>query len=175
MSAFRSLAPSIQQDDSSASSPNKYPSESNSATTGSTSGRGNSAGGDRGSGSGGDGKDGNPRKRRTAGSVSTMACTLCRQARQRVRSLISALLNYVLICCLLFTTLVFLVRANADLLTCFCLSSVMAIDPIAVVDVPYVNWSVSTSLIPKHTKTISFGKSESFGKTTPPFRTETGK
>ena len=175
MSAFRSLAPSTQQDDSSASSPNKYPGESNSATTGSTSGGGNSAGGDRGSGSGGDGKDGNPRKRRTAGRVSTMACTPCRQARQRVRSLISVLLNYVLTCCLPFTTLVSLVRANADLWTCFCLSSVTAIDPIAVVDVPCVNWSVSTSLIPKHTKTISFGKSKSFGETTPPFRTETGK
>ncbi|KAL2040459.1 hypothetical protein N7G274_006902 [Stereocaulon virgatum] len=84
MSAFRSLAPSTQPEDSSASSPNKYAAgESNSGTSGTTSGGGNSGGADQGAGSGGDGKDGNPRKRRTAGSVSTMACTPCRQARQR--------------------------------------------------------------------------------------------
>lgn len=74
MSAFRSLAPSNQQDDLSETPP-QIPNES--------SGGGTSGSRDNGSGSGGEGSKN--RKKRTAGSVSLMACTPCRTARQRVR------------------------------------------------------------------------------------------
>ena len=88
MSALRAIAPSANQDESSSSSPAKFtPPESNSGlisgATGLPSGSGEAAGG-RDPGSGG---DGGQRKRRATGSVSQMACTPCRTARQRVRNL----------------------------------------------------------------------------------------
>ena len=88
MSAFRSLAPSTQQDDSSTPSSSKVTGESTNASSGNNDGGGGNGGGSdrRESDAGADG-NANPRKRRTAGSVSQMACSPCRQARQRVRSL----------------------------------------------------------------------------------------
>ena len=87
MSSFRSLASSAQQDDSSTPSSSKLTGESTNVSSGNNDGGGvNSGGSDpRGSDAGGDGSNVNPRKRRTAGSVSQMACSPCRQARQRVR------------------------------------------------------------------------------------------
>lgn len=87
MSAFRALAPSALQDESSASSPAKLtPTDS---VSGGNSGGGATHGGvgEDGGGNAGSGGDGGQRKRRAAGSVSQMACTLCRAARQRVSSL----------------------------------------------------------------------------------------
>ena len=89
MSAFRSLAPSTQQDDSSTpSSSSKVTGESTTASSGNNDGGGvNSGGSDRRESDAGADGNANTRKRRTAGSVSQMACSPCRQARQRVRNL----------------------------------------------------------------------------------------
>lgn len=82
MSTFRSLAPSNQQVESSSSSSAKLNNDSSNdgATPATSVGVSGAAGGGGGSGSGGDVPH---RKRRTAGSVSTMACTPCRTARQK--------------------------------------------------------------------------------------------
>jgi len=78
MSGFRSLASTFGQDDSPASTPFKF--TGGSASGGSSGGRGYGSGS-----GGGNGWDNTQnRRRRTAGSVSLMACTPCRQARQRV-------------------------------------------------------------------------------------------
>ena len=81
MSTFRSIAPSNPQDQSSGSSPSKAGGYV--ATSGTSGGASGEGGGD----GGGGGNSGDPdgqRKRRTTGSVSLMACTECRHARQRV-------------------------------------------------------------------------------------------
>ena len=81
MLPLRAAAPFNQQVDSSASSPSKITSDSASGASEDASKRNrkDSVGA---SASGGDGDK--ARRRRTAGSVSLMACSLCRQARQRV-------------------------------------------------------------------------------------------
>ena len=83
MSAFRSLAPSNQQAESSFPSSARFADGTSTGGASPATSRGTSgaAGGGGGSGSGGDVPQ---RKRRTAGSVSTMACTPCRSARQKV-------------------------------------------------------------------------------------------
>ncbi len=86
MSGFRFLASTNQQDESSALSPFQFTSDSASGGQGGS--RGDVSGTGGGSGWGSSATSGwevpQNRRRRTAGSVSLMACTPCRQARQRV-------------------------------------------------------------------------------------------
>lgn len=88
MSAFRALASSAPPGESSSSSPAKL-TPSDSVNGGNSGASGLPIGGGEGGGAGdaGSGGDGGQRKRRNAGTVSQMACTPCRTARQRVREL----------------------------------------------------------------------------------------
>ena len=83
MSAFRNIAPSQNQDKSTADS--QAPMASlNSPMAGGLGGEASSSAAKDAGGGSVSGGDGNPRRKRTPGSVSLMACTPCRTARQRV-------------------------------------------------------------------------------------------
>lgn len=86
MSGLRSLASTLDQDDSSASSPFNFTSDSASGGTSGSRGDGSGSGATSawGSSVGSGWEIPQNRRRRTAGSVSLMACTPCRLARQRV-------------------------------------------------------------------------------------------
>ena len=162
MSAYRPLAPSNPQAESSSSSPAQT-ADNSSAGGGVLSG---AVGG--GGGSGNEG-DANQRKRRTAGNVSTMACTPCRIARQKVRgdrrtpSSDAYTTGRVVHACTF-------VRAKANLRACFSFYSVTGPDRTFAVDVLHADLNASTNHIPKHTRTTSSRKSRICGKTTPTFK-----
>jgi len=87
MSNYREMAPSMLPEDSTPSSPGKF-AEDGPTTSGDAGGLGGDGhpgtSKDAGEGSGNGGDSSKNRKRRPAGSVSVMACTPCRQARQKV-------------------------------------------------------------------------------------------
>ena len=137
MSAFRSLAPSNQQAESSSSMSAKRADASSTggATPATSGGISGAAGGGGGDGSGGDAPH---RKRRTAGNVSSMACTPCRTARQKVRSDCNTPSDDA------YTTgrashADTFVRAKADLRACSSFYSVTASDQTFAVDVLLAN------------------------------------
>ena len=154
MSAYRSLAPSNLQAESSSSSPAQ--SGGNSSASGAL------------GGAGGSGNDGDPhqRKRRTAGNVSTMACTPCRIARQKVRGDRSTPSSGACTAGRVDHACTF-VRAKANLRACFSFYSVTGPDRAFAVDVLHASFNASTNHIPKHTRTTSSKKSRICGKTTP--------
>ena len=163
MSAYRSLAPSNLQAESSSSS-SAQAAESSSAGGASASGDlSGAAGGGGGSGSGG---DAHQRKRRTAGNVSTMACTPCRTARQKVRGDRNTPSSDAYTIGRVDHAYTF-VRAKANLRACFSFYSVTGPDRTFAVDVLHADLIASTNHIPKHTRTTSSKKSRICGKTTP--------
>lgn len=159
MSAYRSLAPSNPQAESSSSTPAQSGgSESAGGATASA------AGGGGGGGSGNDG-DAHQRKRRAAGIVSTMACTPCRTARQKVRGDRNTLSSDAYTTGRVDHACTF-ARAKANLRARFSFYSVTGLDRRFVVDVLHASFSASTNHIPKHTRTTSSKKSRFCGKTT---------
>ena len=164
MSAYRSLAPSNPQEESSSSSTPVQSGGNESAAGATASGLLSGAGGG-GGGSGNDG-DAHQRRRRTAGIVSTMACTPCRTARQKVRGDRNTPSSGAYTARRVDHACTF-VRAKANLRVCFSFYSVTGPDPRVVVDVLYASFSASTNHIPKHTRTTSSKKSRFCGKTTP--------
>ena len=155
MSAYRSLAPSNLQAES--------PSSSSAQSGGNSSASGAAAGSVLGGavgGSGGSGNDGDAhqRKRRTAGNVSTMACTPCRTARQKVRGDRSTPSSDAYTARRVDHACTF-VRAKANLRACFSSYSVTGPDRAFAVDVLPASFNASTNYIPKHTRTTSSKKS----------------
>ena len=98
MAEYRNLAPSTQNEYSSASStyntsgglgtPNTQ-----GTSSGGTGGSNNGSGSGAGSGSGSGGGDGQQRRRRAAGQVSVLACTECRRARAKVSDIRSTVMS----------------------------------------------------------------------------------
>ena len=163
MSGYRPLAPSNSQAESSSSSPAQA-AENSSAGGATASGVLSGAVGG-GGGSGNEG-DAHQRKRRTAGNVSTMACTPCRTARQKVRADRSTPSSDAYTTGRVDHACTF-VRAKANLRACFSFYSVTGPDRTFAVDVLHADLTASTNHIPKHTRTTSSRKSRICGKTTP--------
>ena len=131
MSAYRSLAPSNPQAESSSSSSAQAADKSSAGGDTSSGILSGAVGGDGGSGTGG---DAHQRKRRTAGNVSTLACTPCRTARQKVRGDRSTPFSNAYTTGRVDHACTF-VRAKANLRDCFSFYSVTGPDRTFAVDV----------------------------------------
>ncbi len=154
MSAFRALALSAQQDEASSSSPAKStPNQSNSGGNSGASGLPCTGDYPSGGADAGSGSNGGQRKRRTAGSVSQMACTPCRTARQRVRKLASSQSSRRTYLSSFSSRKESSTRRRL-MCACFSAPSVMGLDQMPVADVLNVNSNVSMSRTPKRTRTI---------------------